>query len=104
MMSSKKLISLLQQKRGYFEAILDLTELEPMLPIPDWISSLKQKQILLSCIDEVDEEITSYQQRFQHLSQDITEELDRIRNLVGHIMNLNSYNIKIRKKSLDECR
>ncbi len=101
-MSEQKLLTLLQKKRGFFEAILDLTEDEPKQPLKDWISILEQKKILLSCIDEIDEEITPFQASFTDLSHDVSEELDNIRDVVKKILHLDSKNLEKRKLEFDE--
>lgn len=103
-MSEKKLVGLLQQKRGYFETILDLTKEEAALQVPEWITNLEQKRILLNCIEEVDQEIHSFQAAFVHLSQEATEELDKIRGIVKTILQLDTQNTEQRKKQLDECQ
>jgi len=101
-MTEKKLLSLLQQKRGFFEAILDLTEEENILPVPQWIANLEQKKILLSCIDELDEQIHSYRAAFAQLKPEVTEELDRIREVVGKILHCDTANLEKRKREFDE--
>ncbi len=100
-MSNKKFITLLQQKRGYFESLLDLTEEESHLPVPDWLVNLEKKTVLLNCIDEVDDEIHTYQQQFSRLPQEITEELDAIHELIGRILHLDAKNLEYRKRSFD---
>lgn len=99
-MSEEKLLQLLQKKRGFFEAILDLSEEEQHLPVPDWISVLEQKKVLLSCIDEIDSELSPFKSKLQTLSQEIAEELEHTRNVVEKILHLDSKNQAIRKKML----
>ncbi|MCH9609651.1 MAG: hypothetical protein S4CHLAM45_00380 [Chlamydiales bacterium] len=101
-MSEKKLLQLLKKKRGFFEAILDLTEEEGSLPIPEWISNLEQKKVLLSCVDEVDEMLQPFKASFANLSQEIDEELDTIKDVVGKILKLDSHNYEKRRQQFDE--
>lgn len=103
-MSEQKLLTLLQQKRGYFETILDLTKEESHLKVPDWITNLEQKRVLLNCIDEIDQEIHVFQAAFANLSQEATEELDKIRGIVKNILKLDTHNTEKRKQQLDECQ
>ncbi|MBS0624286.1 MAG: hypothetical protein JSS62_06685 [Verrucomicrobia bacterium] len=101
-MTEKKLLGLLQQKRGFFEAILDLTEEETSLPVPEWISNLEQKKVLLSCIDELDEQMTPYKAKFADIVPEISEELEKIKDVVGRILHCDSLNLEYRKKQFDE--
>lgn len=102
MQHETKLLSLLKKKRSFFEAILDLTEEESSLSISDWISTLEQKKVLLSCIDEIDAEISPFKAAFHQLSQDVVEELDKIKDIVKDILHLDSSNFEKRKKQFDE--
>ena len=99
-MSEQKLLHLLQKKRGFFEAILDLSEDEQQLPIPDWVSVLEQKKVLLSCIDEIDYELSPFKAKLHNLSQEITDELSKTRTVVEKILHLDTRNQKLRKKML----
>ncbi len=99
-MSEEKLLRLLQKKRGFFEAILDLSEDELHLPIPDWISVLEQKKVLLACIDEIDYELSPFQARLHALSQDVTDELAKTRSVVERILHLDTRNQEFRRKML----
>jgi len=105
-MKEEKLLHLLKKKKGFFETILDLTETEAELPINDWISVLEQKKILLSCVDEVDDEIRHFQRTMHDLSQEVSEELDSIRKVIQHILHLDTENQQKRKQELrlDEGR
>ncbi len=105
-MLEEKLLLLLKKKKGFFETILDLTETEVDLPVSEWISILEQKKILLSCVDEVDAELKAFQSAAYNLSQDISEELDAIRNVIQNILHLDTLNQKKRKQEfkLDEGR
>lgn len=98
----KKLLTLLKKKLGFFEAILDLTHDEKKCDIPEWISALEQKKVLLSCIDEIDDEISFFKATFHDLSQDISEQLDKIRDTVQEILKLDSENYEKRKQEYDE--
>lgn len=97
-MKEEKLYHLLTKKRGFFEAILELSETESSLPLREWISILEQKKILLSCIEEIDQELVHYQQALHILSQDITEELEKIREVIERIMHIDHQNQERRKK------
>lgn len=99
-MKEEKLLHLLKKKKGFFEAMLELTEMEGDLPVQEWISNLEQKKILLSCIDEVDGELTPYCQTMHILNQEITEELDYIRDVIKRILHLDALNMEKRKKEL----
>lgn len=99
-MKEEKLLLLLQKKRGFFEAILDLTEKEEQLSINDLVPHLEQKRVLLSCIEEIDESLSPFQQSLHILSQDITEELDAIRKVIETILHLDERNLHQRRRSL----
>ncbi|MCB1181550.1 MAG: hypothetical protein KDK55_05990 [Chlamydiia bacterium] len=99
-MSEKKLIALLSKKRGFFEAILDLTENESFLEARDWASSLEQKNILLSCIEDIDKELISFKDRMSDLSSEVIEELDLIKQVVARILHIDQINQVERKKQL----
>lgn len=105
-MKEEKLLHLLRKKKGFFETILDLTETEAHLPVQDWISVLEQKKILLSCIDEVDDEIRPFQRTMHDLSQEISDELESIRRVIQRILHIDSQNQVKRKQELkcDEGR
>lgn len=96
-MNESKLLSLLQKKKSFFESILELTELEATLPIKDLINSLEQKTILLSCIEEIDEELQHYKAGLNNLSQEMQDEMDKTKEIVESIMSLNKENVKKRK-------
>ncbi len=100
-MHEEKLIHLLKKKRGFFETILDLTENESDLSVNEWISILEQKKILLSCVDEVDEELRPFQAKLHMISQDVTDELDGIRSTIRQILHLDTQNQRKRKKELN---
>lgn len=99
-MSEHKLLHLLKKKKGFFEAILDLTENETEVPLREWISILEQKKILLSCIEEVDTELQLFQESFHILSQELHEEIEEIRNVIQRILRLDSINQEKRKREL----
>ena len=96
-MSDQQFLQLLQRKRGFFEALLDLSEEESQLPTQEWISVLEQKKILLSCIEEIDQELHDFRAAFQELSQEMHEELDHMRQLVKQILFLDTQNQQARK-------
>lgn len=99
-MKEEKLLSLLRKKKGFFEAILDLTEGEGDQPVQAWIEILEQKKILLSCIEEIDAELTPFKQSLHHLSQEISEEIENIRQVIKKILHLDLVNHEKRKKEL----
>ena len=99
-MKEEKLLHLLRKKKGFFEAILELSEEESELPIHEWISILEQKKILLSCIEEVDAELMPFRSSLQHLSQEISEELENIRGVIKRILHIDVINQEKRKKEL----
>ncbi len=99
-MKEEKLLSLLQKKKGFFDAILDLSEDELDLPLDDWIAVLEQKKILLTCIDEVDESLLPYNYSLSHISQEVTDELDAIKKTIQKILHIDMCNQKNRKQRL----
>jgi len=99
-MKEEKLLHLLKKKKGFFKTILDLTETEVELPLSEWISILEQKKILLTCIDEIDEEITPFQRTIQNLSQEVTDELSAIRAVIQRILHLDTLHQQKRKAEL----
>jgi hypothetical protein len=99
-MREEKLLHLLKKKRGFFEAILELTEEESELALPDWISALEQKKILLSCIEEIDAELMPFKQSLHNLSQEISDELENIRSVIKRILHIDVINQEKRKKEL----
>lgn len=99
-MTQEKLLHLLKKKRGFFEAILDLSEEEQQLPVPDWISVLEQKKVLLSCIDEIDHELSPFKAKLHNLSQEVTDELNKTRSVVKKILDVDTRNQELRRKML----
>jgi hypothetical protein len=99
-MKEEKLLHLLKKKKGFFEAILELTEDEAEMPLQEWISTLEQKKILLSCIEEIDAELMPFKQTLHNLSQEISEELDKIRTIIKRILHIDVINQEKRKKEL----
>lgn len=99
-MSEHKILSLLQRKRGFFEAILDITEMEDSLPLSEWVSMLEQKRVLLKCIDEIDRELLPYKDSLNAISQEISEELSDLQKIVKKILEIDSVNVFKRKKEL----
>jgi hypothetical protein len=85
-MREQNLLALLQKKRGFFEAILDLTTSEQEADISSWLSILEQKKVLLSCIDEIDAEISAFKDSFHTLSQELTEELEETRRVIERLL------------------
>lgn len=99
-MKEEKLLYLLQKKKGFFEAILELTEEEAELAVHEWISALEQKKILLSCIEEIDAQIMPFKKSLHNLSQEITDELENIRSIIKRILHIDVSNQEKRKKEL----
>lgn len=96
-MSQARLLQLLQQKRGYFEALLDLSEEEASLPTQEWVSVLEQKKILLSCIEELDDQLSPFRQKLHTLTEEMHEELEQMKQLVKKILFLDTQNQNARK-------
>jgi hypothetical protein len=99
-MKEDRLLHLLQKKKGFFEAILELTEYEATLPTEEWISNLEQKKVLLSCVEEIDAELMPFKQSLHMLSQEISEELESIRQVIKRILHIDIINQEKRKKGL----
>lgn len=99
-MKEEKLLHLLRKKKGFFEAMLDLSEEESEMPIDAWVASLEQKKILLSCIEEIDAELMPFKESLHDLSQEISEELEHIRMVIKRILHLDGINQEIRKEKL----
>jgi len=99
-MTEDRLLHLIRKKKGFFEAILDLTETESSLSLPEWISVLEQKKILLSCIEEIDHQMTPYQSRLHILSQEMTEEIDSLKSIIEKILHLDKQSQEKRKQEL----
>jgi hypothetical protein len=99
-MKEEKLLHLLRKKKGFFEAILDITEDESKLPLQEWVEALEQKKILLTCIEEIDAELMPFKQSLHTLSQEISDELELIRDVIKHILHLDLINHKNRKQEL----
>lgn len=97
-MSEKRLLGLLQRKKGFFEALLDLSELQQNLPLCDLFPLLEQKRVLLSCIESIDEELSRFQHSLQILSQEITEELEAIRLVSERLLHLDACNSEMRRR------
>src|ERR1700722_2945500 len=99
-MKEEKLLTLLQKKKGFFEAILELSEKESHLPLHEWIALLEQKKILLSCVDEIDRALLPYKASFHPISQEISEEIEQVRKVVERILHLDHQNQEKRKQEL----
>lgn len=96
-MKEEKLLNLLQKKRGFFEAILELSEEESKYSLNDWIAILKQKKILLSCVDKIDAELALFKDSFEVMSQEISEEIEKIKEIIEEILYVDSVNQEKRK-------
>ncbi|WP_348663702.1 hypothetical protein [Chlamydia vaughanii] len=100
-MKEHALLLLLKKKKGFFLAILDLTETEPSLTTVELEKVLQQKKILLSCIEKVDNQIKEFRYCFTSvLPQDIQEELTDIREIITQILDTDKLNYLQRKKEL----
>lgn len=99
-MKEQKLLYLLKKKKGLFEAVLDLTETESFLNIKEWQSVLKQKKILLSCIEDIDKQLSIFKDSFQNFSQEVTDELEFIHHLIIKILDIDMLNQLERRKEL----
>ncbi len=99
-MKELELLHLLQKKRGFFESILELSELEAELTLSEWISVLEQKKVLLSCIEEIDQELSPFRQQLANLSHEVTEELETLKIVIKQILHLDSQNQECRKRDL----
>ncbi|WP_148174346.1 hypothetical protein [Chlamydia felis] len=100
-MKEQALLLLLKKKKGFFLAILDLTETEPSLTPVELEKVLRQKKTLLSCIDKVDNQIKEFRHCFTSvLPQDIQEELSEIREIITKILDTDKLNYLQRKKEL----
>lgn len=99
-MKEEKLLQLLRKKKGFFEAVLDLTHDEGSLPLHSWIEVLEQKKVLLSCIEEIDAELMPFKQSFHNVSYEISEELDNIRDVIKKILHLDVINNEKRKREI----
>lgn len=99
-MKEKQLLSLLQKKRGFFEAILELTSSEHELHPSEWLSILHQKKVLLSCIEEIDQEISTFKDSFHILSQELTEELEETRQVIERLLFLDQKSQERRRDDL----
>lgn len=99
-MSEAKLLYLLKKKKGFFEAVLELSETEADVPLHEWLSILEQKKILLSCIEEIDAEIQHFKESFQILPHEVCEEIEAIRKVIQHILHLDTLNQEKRKQGL----
>ncbi len=97
-MNEKQLLTLLQKKKGFFEAILELTESETHLPLDAWIPVLEQKRVLLSCIDELDAELHPFKKTLHAISDEIKVELEHMRLVVKKILLLDGMNQEKRKE------
>jgi hypothetical protein len=99
-MREDKLLHLLKRKKGFFEVILELSEEESELPLENWIETLEQKKILLSCIEEIDAELVPFKKSLSNLSHEISSELEHIRVIIKRILHLDVINQEKRKKEL----
>ncbi|WP_038501333.1 hypothetical protein [Chlamydia avium] len=99
-MKEQVLLPLLK-KKGFFRAILDLTKTESSLPATELEKVLKQKKILLSCIEKVDIKIKELRYCFTSvIPRDIQQELMEIQKIITQILDTDKINYLQRKKEL----
>lgn len=100
-MKEQALLPLLKKKKGFFLAILDLTKSESSLSTTELEKVLRQKKILLSCIEKVDTKIKEFRCCFTSvLPQDIQEELMEIQKIITQILDADKINYLQKKKEL----
>lgn len=99
-MQEKKLLQLLKKKAGFFEAILELSHQENQVSLDAWMALLEQKKILLSCIEDIDTELSPFKNTLHTLSQDVHEELEKIRKTIQCVLQLSALNQEKRKQKL----
>lgn len=100
-MKEQALLLLLKKKKGFFLSILDLTETETSLSTAELEKILRQKKILLSCIEKIDAQIREFRHYFTPvIPQDIQEELHEIREVITQILKTDKHNYAQRKKEL----
>ncbi len=97
-MNEKQLLTLLRKKKGFFEAILELTESETDLPLNEWVPVLEQKRVFLMCIDEVDGQLHPFKKTLHTISEEIKAELDHMRHTVKKILLIDGLNQEKRKE------
>lgn len=102
-----QLLSILKKKEGYYKAILELAEeehskLKRNRPIPEVVSLMKKKQILLSCIEECDEAIKPLKEEWGRnknsatlLANEIKDQLGTLDLLIREILGLDDSNRKM---------
>lgn len=101
-MKEEKLLHLLKKKRGFFEAILELSTSESSLSLDEWVTALKQKKVLLSCVEKVDSELHSFKDSLEVLSQEIGDEIEKIKDVIQEILYFDNVNSGARKKALKQ--
>lgn len=99
-MKEKKLLLLLQKKKGFFEDILEITEKEPEVSIKEWASLLKRKKHILYYIEKIDRELLAFKDSLSALTQETLEEIDAIKILIKRILHLDIQNQQQKKKEL----
>ncbi|WP_213318700.1 hypothetical protein [Chlamydiifrater volucris] len=101
-MDEESPLYLLKKKKGFFLAVLKLTEAESSLSLSDLEQSLRQKRILLSCIKRVDEELESFQNYLKETSSPkIHQELIEIRLLIEKVLSLDETHYTQRRQSIN---
>lgn len=98
-MQEPSILSLLQKKKKFFLAILNLTQTEDRLPLKHLQSILKQKKTLLSCIQNVDQQLKRLAPSLP-LTDDSREELANIRSIIETILEIDKKNYIQRQAEL----
>lgn len=98
------LYRLLKKQAGYYEAILDLAEeefikLNHCRSTPELLPLMKRKQVLLSCIEEIDRALVPIKKHWQAHKQEqcpgnarVQEELCRLEKLLARIIEIDTKN------------
>lgn len=104
------LLSLLKKQRKYYEAILELSREEALLLSEGkagkhLLASAKQKQVLFSCIEEIENALNPINQWWQNsadrdtpLAKEVIKELTELDLLLQTLMKLDEINQKNLKK------
>jgi hypothetical protein len=93
-------LTLLQKRRRFYEAILELALLERSSIQQDCFHEihqlLTQKKILLNCIEEIDRELAPFQQFFTPpLEESIAKELVATKKVINDLLRLDSLNQRV---------
>lgn len=100
-MSEEKLYELLQQKRGLFETLLELSHEQKNEPYARWMALLQEKQRLLADIEAIDEKLSAFQENFSTLDQQIHDELEATHEVICEMIQLDEQHHSMRKTLLN---